>query len=149
MGWITVTWLIRYGHVLGGGLWVGGYALLALVIVPLLEKAPHEKLMQVAHHAVRLLSYTGTATIAFGLLLIFRTRGWASITSGGEWGMIVLSCAVIAVALLGIGDGALRPALRQLAATGDGRKARRYAWLGFGLTILAIGFMTRALYAGS
>lgn len=149
MAWLTITWLIRYGHVLGGGLWVGGYALLALVIVPLLAKAPNAKMIEAANHAVRLLTYTGTGTIVFGLLLIFRTRGAAAITSGGEWGMIVLSCAVIAIALLGIGDGALRPALRHLAATGDARKAQRYAWLGFGLTILAIGFMTRALYAGS
>jgi hypothetical protein len=41
----------------------------------------------------------------------------------------------------------LRPALRQLAATGDGSTARRFALAGLALTILAIGLMTRALYA--
>jgi hypothetical protein len=30
---------------------------------------------------------------------------------GSEWGTLVLMCVVIAVALLGMGDGALRPAL--------------------------------------
>lgn len=147
MDFITTTWLVRFGHVLGGGLWVGGYALLALVIVPLLAKENNAKLTLIAMNAVRLLTYTGMATIFFGLLLILRTRGWASVTRWGEWGLIITLCAVIAVALLGIGDGALRPALRHLAATGDGRRARRYAWVGFGLTILAIGLMTRALYA--
>jgi len=58
-------------------------------------------------------------------------------------------CAIIAVALMGIGDGALRPVLRHLAATGDGQRARLYVGIGFGLTILAIGLMTRALYASS
>ena len=62
---------------------------------------------------------------------------------------IVIGGLLIAVALLGIGDGALRPALRQLAEGGDSRKARRFAWLGFILTIIAIGLMTRALYAVS
>ena len=28
-----ITWLIRYGHVLGAGIWVGGYAVLALVVL--------------------------------------------------------------------------------------------------------------------
>jgi len=50
----------------------------------------------------------------------------------------------IAVALLGIGDGGLRPALRDFAGTGDSRRARRFAWIGFVLTIVAIGLMTRA-----
>ncbi len=50
---------------------------------------------------------------------------------------------------LGIGDGALRPALRRLAAGGDGGAARRWALIGLVLTVLAIGMMTRALYAGT
>jgi hypothetical protein len=146
---LTITWLIRYAHVLGGGLWVGGYALLALVIIPYLEKSANNTLTPAAIAVVRLLTYSGMATIFFGVVLITRTRGFAALGSGGEWGAIVIACIVIAVALLGIGDGALRPALRQLAATGDGRRARRFAWIGFILTLLAIGFMTRALYASS
>lgn len=144
-----LTWLIRFGHVLGGGLWVGGYALLALVIIPLLKKEPNSILLPVATLTVRLLTYAGVATIIFGLILITQTRGFAALSSGGEWGGIVVACIVIALALLGIGDGALRPALRHLAETGDSRRARRLAWTGFILTILAIGFMTRALYATS
>lgn len=145
----SITWLIRYGHVLGGGVWVGGYALLALLIVPMLAKGTYERSIPLAIHVVRLLTYTGTATIFFGLLLIQRTRGFATIALWGEWGLIIVLCIVIAIALMGIGDGALRPALRHLAATGDGRRAQRYARIGFGLTILAVGLMTRALYASS
>jgi uncharacterized membrane protein len=149
MIFVIITWLVRYGHVLGGGLWVGGYALLALVIIPLLEQQRSNSIEQAAIKTVRVLTYAGTATMLFGLVLITRTRGFAGLFSGGEWGGIIIVCIVIAVALLGLGDGALRPALKQLAKTGDGRRARRFAWLGFILTIIAIGLMTRALYAGS
>jgi uncharacterized membrane protein len=144
-----ITWLIRYGHVLGGAIWVGGYALMALVIVPRLQKSANQEWIAAAIAAVRVLSYAGTATMIFGLLLITRTRGFATILRGGEWSGIIITCFVIAIILMGIGDSALRPALRQLAATGDGRRARRAAWLGFALTIVAIGLMTRALYATS
>ena len=143
-----VTLLVRYGHVLCGAVWLGGYAVLALAIVPLLEKGPNETLGRLAVTVVRLLTYAGTLTIFFGILLITRTRGFANLF-GGEWGGIVIASFVTAVALLGIGDGALRPALRRLAAWGDGAAARRWALAGFALTMLAIGMMTRALYASS
>ena len=64
------------------------------------------------------------------------------------WGDACASFAA-AIALLGIGDGVLRPALRRLAAGEDGGTARRWALIGFALTVLAIGMMTRAYYAGS
>lgn len=66
---------------------------------------------------MRVLTYTGTATIFFGLLLIPRTRGYDNLL-GGKWGGIIVSCIVIAVALIG-----------------------------FGLSVFAVGLMTRALYA--
>src|SRR5262245_51425852 len=141
MVFVLITWLIRYAHVLGGGLWVGGYALLALVIIPLMEKQANPLLTSVAVTTTRLLSYAGTATMLFGLILITRTRGFAAVISGGEWGGIIIACIIIAVALMGIGDGGLRPALKQLGETGDRRRAKRFAWIGFILTLLAIGFM--------
>jgi hypothetical protein len=149
MGAIVITWLVRYGHIVGGGLWLGGYALLAIVIIPLLEKQANSLLATAAVATTRLLTYAGTATIVFGLVLISRSRGFAAFSSGGEWGGIIMTCIVIAIGLMGLGDGALRPALKQLAETGDGRWARRFAWTGFILTVIAIGLMTRALYAGS
>lgn len=140
------TWLVRYGHVLSAGIWLGGYALLALVLLPRLEKQANETLLAVTLATVRLLTYAGTATLVFGLLLVTRTRGFARLFAGGEWGGIVVSGLLIAVALLGIGDGALRPALKQLPK-GGAKPARRWAWIGFVLTVLAIGLMTRLIYA--
>ena len=144
----VTTWLIRYGHVLGGAVWVGGYALLALVIVPLLERERSATLGRMAIAAVRVLTYAGTLTLGFGIALITRTRGFGSLF-GGEWGALIIASFVTAIALLGIGDGALRPALRRLAAGQEGGAARRWAFAGFALTVLAIGMMTRAYYAGS
>lgn len=141
-------WLIRYGHVLSGAVWAGGYALLALVIIPMLRNNRHEALLQLSINAVRVMTYAGMATIFFGLLLIMRTRGYGSLLRG-EWGMLILLSVGIAIALLGIGDGALRPALRRLGETGEGSAAQRFALIGLILTALAIGLMTRALYAGS
>ncbi len=143
----TLTWLVRYGHVAAGALWLGGYLVLAFVLVPALAKRDGEGvLLRLALTTVRVLSYTGTATIFFGLLLVPRTRGYDNLL-GGEWGGIVVSCIVIAVALLGLGDSALRPALRRLKETRDVRPAQRFALAGFALSLLAVGLMTRALYA--
>ena len=63
MGSLIITWLIRYGHVLGGGVWVGGYALLAMVLIPAMAKQAHHTLVPAALTAIRLLaSIMGSAT---------------------------------------------------------------------------------------
>lgn len=142
----VITWLVRYGHVLGAALWLGSYALLALALVPAMERGAGETLGDLAVAVVRIGTYAGTFTIGFGGVLIARTRGYAHLF-GSEWGSLVLACFIIAIALLGIGDGALRPALLRLAAGSGGRDARRWAYAGFALTVLAIGLMTRAVYA--
>lgn len=143
----TLTWLVRYGHVAAGALWLGGYLVLAFVLVPALAKGGGAGVLErLTLTTVRVLTYTGTATIFFGLLLVPRTRGYDDLL-GGEWGGLIVSCVVIAVALLGLGDSALRPALRRLKETGDVKAAQRFALLGFALSLLAVGLMTRALYA--
>lgn len=144
----VLTWIVRFGHVLGAACWVGGYALLALVLIPRLAREPDRRLAWIAASGVRLLTYSGTLTIGFGLVLITRTRGMENLLRG-EWGALVLMSALLAVALMGIGDGALRPAIARLAAGGDGTAARRWALAGFGVTVLAVALMTRALYATS
>jgi putative copper export protein len=143
-----IPWLFRYGHVLAACIWVGGYVILALVIIPRLAAGADERLAWLAAAIVRALTYAGTATIIFGILLITRTRGFASLI-GGEWGALVIASSVAAIVLMGLGDGAMRPALARLAATGDAGPARRLALLGLALTVLTIGLMTRAVYAGS
>ena len=50
---------------------------------------------------------------------------------------------------LRLDHSALRPALRRLKETRDVRPARRLALIGFGLSVLAVGLMTRALYVPS
>ncbi len=141
-----LAWIIRYGHVLGAATWVGGYALLAFLIVPLLGKDASETLVSLAIAAVRFLTYAGTLTIAFGLVLITRTNGFDHLI-GSAWGSLIIVGIVIAVALLGIGDGALRPAIRKSTVIGNA-SARRWAIIGFILTVLAIGIMTGATYVG-
>jgi putative copper export protein len=143
-----VTWLVRYGHVLTGAIWCGGYACLALVLIPASERERSPVLDRLASTLVRALTYTGTATLFFGIILVTRTRGFGNLFSG-EWGGIICASILMAIVLLGIGDGALRPALRRLAADGDGRAAKRWAVAGFVITALAIGLMTRAIYAPS
>ena len=123
-----------------------GLSSACLVMIPALTKGRNETLEQLSQLSVRVLSYVGTGTIVFGLFLVTRTRGYGELFTG-EWGAIIIACIVIAVALLGIGDGGLRPALRRLPVTGKATSARRLALIGFALTLLAVAFMTRALYA--
>lgn len=144
---LFVTWLVRYGHVLSGGIWGGGLALLTMILLPALQRQATELLVGITLAVVRLLSYAGSATILFGLLLITRTRGFTTVFSGGEWSGIVISCLVIAIMLLGIGDGVLRPALKATDKAGSLRRAQRWTWLALLLSILAIGLMTRTIYA--
>ncbi len=143
----VVSWLVRYGHVLGAAVWTGGYAALALVIVPLMERRANEAVGRLAVATVRVGTYAGTLVIGFGVVLIGRTNGYDHLL-GTAWGTLVLTSAATALVLFGIGDGALRPALARLAAGGDGRAARRWSLIGFALTVLTIGMMTGATSVG-
>ena len=142
----VVSWFIRYGHVLGATTWVGGYALMAFFIIPFIEKGEREALIPLAINIVRFLTYTGTLTMGFGIVLITRTNGFANLF-GSAWGGFIITGFVLAVVLLGIGDGALRPAIRRMRAEG-GAAARRWAIIGFALTVLAVGVMTGATFVG-
>lgn len=135
---MSAAWLVRYAHVASATLWVGGYALLVFVILPRAAGA------ELAMASVRWLTYAGTATLFFGILLIRETRGFGPLMRG-PWGALVLASAAIAVVVLGMGDGAVRPALRR----SDGARARRWAMAAFLLLLAAVGCMTRALYAAS
>lgn len=145
-----LTWLVRFLHVLGAAFWVGGYAVMALVVIPLLADGQHEPIRRVALGATRVLSFSGTLTILAGAFLVARTRGYGRLL-GGEWGAIVIACAVLAFALMAIGDAGLRPALRRLGpdAGGSVAVAQRWAVAGLLLGVVALAFMTRALYAAT
>jgi putative copper export protein len=143
-----LTWLVRFLHVVGAAFWVGGYAVMAFVVLPLLADGSREPIRHLALVATRLLSFSGALTILAGLVLVARTRGYGRLL-GGEWGAIVISAAVLAVALMAIGDAGLRPALRRLApdAGGNVAVAQRWAVVGLLVGVAALAFMTRALYA--
>jgi hypothetical protein len=78
--------------------------------------------------------------------LIWRTRGFGSLL-GGEWGGIVITSIVLAVAMLGIGDSGLRPALRRIPPSGNAASARRLAIILFVIAVIVVALMTRAPYA--
>ena len=144
----VITWLVRYLHVMGAAFWVGGYLVMAFVIVPRLARDPSESLARAALLAARVLSYSGALTILAGLVLIARSRGYGQLVRG-EWGGIIVASALLALAMMAIGDGALRPALRRVAAGSPegAATARRWALLGLLAGVLALGSMTRAIYA--
>jgi len=60
---------------------------------------------------------------------------------------LIITGFVIAIVLLGIGDGALRPAIIRSSKIGNAL-ARRWAIIGFVLTVLAVGVMTGATFVG-
>ncbi len=84
--------------------------------------------------------------MGFGIVLITRTNGFAHLF-GSAWGSLIITGFVIAIALLGIGDGALRPAILRISKTGNA-PARNFAIAGFALSVLAVGVMTGATFVG-
>jgi hypothetical protein len=84
--------------------------------------------------------------MGFGLVLITRTNGFANLF-GSAWESFIITGIVIAMVFLGIGDGALRPAILRISKMGDA-PARRWAIIGFVLTVLAVGVMTGATFVG-
>lgn len=145
---MTLDWLVRAAHVLFAAIWTGGYA----AVLALLLLAPRQGvsgLARVVERFARFLSYAGTAAYAFGLLLVWRTRGYGALADFGEWGMLVAGSIVLATAVLAINDSALRPALRRMAESDAPAPAARWAAVGLALLILTIALMTRALYANA
>ncbi|GHO85827.1 hypothetical protein [Dictyobacter formicarum] len=145
---LILTWLVRFVHVTCAVAWIGGYAMIVLVIVPYIRKWPHEKLIQMTNTMLRIMTYTGTVALVAGAILVGLTRGYGAILHG-EWGGLVIVGLVVAVALLGIGDSALRPALRRLKEpdSKEARKLQIWATIGLVLGLIAIAAMTRAIYA--
>jgi putative copper export protein len=145
-----LTWFTRFLHVLGAAFWVGGYAVMALVVIPRLADGPREPILRLSLVAARLLSFSGGLTILAGLFLVARTRGYGRLL-GGEWGAIVISTAILALALMAIGDAGLRPALRRLTpgAGGNAVVAQRWAVAGLLVGVVALALMTRALYSAT
>ncbi|GHO45972.1 hypothetical protein [Ktedonospora formicarum] len=109
-----------------------------------MNKVKDEALIQRAIAIERALTYVGTFTMIFGLILIMRTRGFGNLL-GSTWGTLIIMAFGLAVVLLGVGDSGLRPALKHIKEQGEA-PARRWAIIGFILTVLAVGVMTGATY---
>jgi putative copper export protein len=143
-----IAWIVRSIHIFGAAVWLGGYALLLLIIVPALAREHTAALRALALAAARLLSIAGGLTVLAGLVLIWRTRGYGYLL-GTEWGGIVITSFVLALALGAIGDAGLRPAIRRLDADPPGSMTavRRWAVAGLVVGTLALLMMTRAIAA--
>lgn len=144
----TITWLVRSIHVLGAAVWLGGYAVMLLVIVPSLARERNETIRNVAVATCRILSWSGALTVLAGLVLIWRTRGYGRLLAG-EWGGIVIASFVLAFVLGALGDAVLKPRIRRLDPDVPASVAAVRRWVGVGLGIgtLTLLLMTRAIYA--
>ena len=143
-----ITWAVRAAHVVGAAIWLGGYAVMLLAIVPYLARERSETVRAIALTTARVISMASAVTVLAGLLLIWRTRGYGFLLVG-EWGGIVISSIVLAVVLGAIGDAGLRPAIRRLDPDAPGSVAavRRWALAGLIVGVLAVLLMTRSIYA--
>jgi putative copper export protein len=145
---MTITWLVRFAHVLAGATWVGGFAVLTVLLASALRSDDPRRVASLALPVVRFLTGAGVATLVFGLVLIDRTRGFGQV-GRGEWGQIMVTALIGWVVLMGIGDSPLRPRLRRIIETGEVTAVQRWALAGLALGAATIGLMTRALYASS
>jgi putative copper export protein len=143
-----ITWIVRSIHILGAAVWLGGYVIMLLVIVPYLARERDESIRRLALATTRALSFAGALTVLAGLVLIWRSRGYGLLLSG-EWGGIVIACFVLAFVLGAIGDAGMGPAIRRLDPERPGGVAtvRRWALAGLIVGVLALSLMSRAIYA--
>jgi putative copper export protein len=143
-----ITWAVRAVHVFGAALWLGGFAVMLLAIVPSLARERNEAVRAIALATARVISIAGAVTVIAGLVMISRSRGYGLLLAG-EWGGIVIGSIVLAVIMGAIGDAGLRPAIRRLDPDAPGGVAavRRWALAGLIVGVLAVLLMTRAIYA--
>lgn len=143
-----VTWAVRAIHVSAAAVWVGGFAVMLLAIVPSLARERNESLRAIALATARVISIAGAVTVIAGLVMISRSRGYGFLFVG-EWGGIVTTSIVLAIAMGAIGDAGLRPAIRRLDPDAPSGVAavRRWALAGLIVGMLAVLLMTRAIYA--
>ena len=143
-----ITWAVRAVHVFGAALWLGGFAVMLLAIVPSLARDRNEGVRAIALATARVISIAGAVTVIAGLVMISRSRGYGFLLVG-EWGGIVAGSIVLAIIMGAIGDAGLRPAIRRLGPDAPNGMAavRRWALAGLIVGILAVLLMTRAIYA--
>ncbi|MBI2755860.1 MAG: hypothetical protein HYX52_04025 [Chloroflexi bacterium] len=148
-----LPWLVRFAHIGSAIVWVGAYAFLSMVMLPRVARAaeaPTLTIQAVANGAGRLVNGSGIATVVFGAILIFLTRGPALFSSGrmGEWGGLLAGSVILALAMLYLGFGPLRLLSDARTMTVEqARRAGRLSMMGAVAGFIVLAMMTRMLYA--
>lgn len=160
-------YLVQFLHVFSGVLWVGGGLYTLFVQTPALMAAPPQArgpvLGQIVPRQVNYLLRLGEVTIALGILNVFAS-GKARLLQealGSRWSLAIVVGAILALVLLGIGHGILKPSAMRLlelgpkAAGGDAAagaeagaiiarlKTVGYAQIGLGIVIIGAMVLAR------
>lgn len=144
-----ISWLVRFAHILGAVYWVGTFAFLGMIVLPRLARGePGAALQGITAAASRTLNWAGILTILAGLVLIWRSRGYASLF-GSEWGGLLLVSILVALGMLALGAGTLKRLLSRAEAmtAEEASRAGRLATMGTGAGVLVLALMTRMVYA--
>lgn len=143
---MTFLWLLRWWHVLSAALWLGGYAFLAGWGIPALRCQQESYLQALCLNLVRTLTYLGLSTMVSGFFLVQFTRGFRQVNWWGQWGLVIMAGMMVATLVMGLGDGVIRPRLRQ------GRYDARlqyWVWGVLFLLVLVLGLMTATHFVRS
>ena len=115
--------IVQYLHVLAGVMWVGAGFYTILVQTPALMAAPPPArgavLATLAPRQIFYLLRIGELTIVTGFLRIVvsgRAREMSDL--GSRWSVSILVGLVLAVVLLGLAHGVLKPGIRRLLSLG-------------------------------
>ena len=161
---ILVQWL----HILVGLMWLGGGFYTILVQMPAVAAAPPQARGPVIGQLVpRQLTYLlrlGEVTILTGVLNIFASGRGREIEQyfGSRWAAAIIVGALMAIVLLGLGHGVIKPAARRLlelgprAGSGDapaaaeiGRITARLTRIGYAQLVLGILIVGAMALAGA
>ncbi len=116
--------LVDFLHVLCGFLWLGGGFYTILVQMPAVAAAPPQArgpvLGQVIPRQLTYLLRAGELTILTGILNIFASGRGREIEQyfGSRWAAAIIVGALMAVVLLGLAHGLIKPSARRLLELG-------------------------------
>jgi uncharacterized membrane protein len=117
-------YVVQFLHVFSGILWIGGGLYTIFVQTPALLAAPPQArgpvLGQIVPRQVNYLLRLGEVTIGLGVLNIFASgKGRLLIEAlGSRWSIAIVTGAILAVVLLGIGHAILKPSAMRLLELG-------------------------------
>ena len=117
-------YVVQFLHVFSGILWIGGGLYTLFVQTPALLAAPPQArgpvLGQIVPRQVNYLLRLGEVTIALGILNVFAS-GKARLLQealGSRWSLAIIVGGILAIVLLAIGHGVLKPSATRLLELG-------------------------------